>query len=301
MQVNVAKREKVCVIMPAYNEVDAIGEVLDRLMPMAKESGWEVVVVDDGSDDGTGKIAEQRGAKVITHAANRGYGASLSTGVEATDAEVVVFIDSDGQHDENDIGRLLEHIGENDMVVGARTKGSHIDFHRRPGKRILRWFGDYLAKEKIPDINSGLRAYKREVLARYLHLMPRGFSFSTTSTFAMLKGDHQIKWIPIETRKRVGTSTVKQLKHGPETMMLMLRLTVLFDPLRVFLPVSGILMLLAIVATVANVVQDLVSGTYRFAVPATAMFLGISAVIVFMLGLLTDQVSAMRREQHRRV
>lgn len=295
-----AKREKVCVIMPAYNEADAIGEVLDRLMPMAKESGWEVVVVDDGSDDGTGKIAGERGARVITHTANRGYGASLSTGVKATSAEVVVFIDSDGQHDENDIGRLLEHIGEYDMVVGARTKGSHIDFHRRPGKKILRWFGDYLAREKIPDINSGLRAYKREVLARYLHLMPRGFSFSTTSTFAMLKGDHQIKWIPIETRKRVGTSTVKQLKHGPETMMLMLRLTVLFDPLRVFLPVSGILMLLAIAATGANVIQDLVSGTYRFAVPATAMFLGISAVIVFMLGLLTDQVSAMRREQHKR-
>ena len=176
-----AKREKVCVIMPAYNEADAIGEVLDKLMPMAKESGWEVAIVDDGSDDGTGKIAEERGARVITHAANRGYGASLSTGVEATDAEVVVFIDSDGQHDENDIGRLLEHIGEYDMVVGARTKGSHIDFHRRPGKKILRLFGDYLAKEKIPDINSGLRAYKREVLVRYLHLMPRGFSFSTTS------------------------------------------------------------------------------------------------------------------------
>ncbi len=295
-----AKRERVCVIMPAYNEADAIGEVLDKLMPMAKESGWEVVVVDDGSDDRTGGLAEERGARVITHSVNRGYGASLSTGVKATDAGVVVFIDSDGQHDENDIGRLLEYIGEYDMVVGARTKDSHIDFHRRPGKKILRWFGDYLAREKIPDINSGFRAYKREVLVRYLYLMPRGFSFSTTSTFAMLKGDHQIKWIPIETRKRVGTSTVKQLKHGPETMMLMLRLTVLFDPLRVFLPVSGILMLLAIAATGANVVQDLVSGTYRFAVPATAMFLGISAVIVFMLGLLTDQVSAMRREQHKR-
>ncbi len=294
-----AKRE-VCIIMPAYDEADAIGEVLDRLMPMAKDNGWEVIVVDDGSEDGTGKIAEERGARVITHSMNRGYGASLSTGVKATEADVVVFIDSDGQHDENDIGRLLEHVGQYDMVVGARTKDSHIDFHRRPGKRILRWFGDYLAREKIPDINSGLRAYKREVLARYLHLMPRGFSFSTTSTFAMLKGDHQIKWIPIETRKRVGTSTVKQLKHGPETMMLMLRLTVLFDPLRVFLPVSGILMLLAIVATAVNVIQDLVKGVYRFAVPATAMFLGISAVIVFMLGLLTDQVSAMRREQHRR-
>jgi len=291
----VTKEEKICIIMPAYNEADAIGEVLDKLIPMANEHSWEVIVIDDGSSDDTGKIAEERGAKVLTHSQNRGYGASLSSGVRATDADIVVFIDSDGQQDQNDIPRLLEHIDQCDMVVGARTKGSHIDLHRRPGKKILKWFADYLAKEKIPDINSGFRAFKRDVLLRYLHLMPQGFSFSTTSTFAMLKGNHQIKWIPIKTTKRVGTSTVKQLKHGPETMMLMLRLTVLFDPLRVFLPVSGILILLAVVMTTLNLIL------YRRAIPASAVFLGISAVIIFMLGLLTDQVSAIRRERHERL
>jgi uncharacterized metal-binding protein len=117
----------------------------------------------------------------------------------------------------------------------------------------------------------------------------------------MLKGGHLIKWIPIQTTRRIGTSTVKQLKHGPETMMLMLRLTVLFDPLRVFLPVSGILMLLAIIATAVNFIQDFLNEIYRLAVPAAALFLGISAVIIFMLGLLTDQVSAIRREQHKRL
>ncbi len=296
-----AKKEKISIIMPAYNEADAIGEVLDKLVPMANENGWEVIVVDDGSSDNTGDIAGTHGAKVLTHLSNRGYGASLSTGVRATDADIVVFIDSDGQQDQNDIPRLLEHIGWYDMVVGARTKDSHIDLHRRPGKKILKWFANYLAKEKIPDINTGFRAFKRDVLLRYLHLMPQGFSFSTTSTFAMLKGDHQIKWIPIRTTRRIGTSTVKQLKHGPETMMLMLRLTVLFDPLRIFLPVSGILMLLAIIVTTVNIIQDFLNEIYRMAVPTAALFLGISAVIVFMLGLLTDQVSAIRREQHRRL
>ena len=296
-----ANKGKISIIMPAYNEASAIGEVLDKLIPTAKENRWEVIVVDDGSNDGTGKIAEEHGAKVLTHPSNRGYGASLSTGVRATNADVVVFIDSDGQQDQSDIPRLLEHIGQYDMVAGTRTKDSYIDLHRRLGKRILKWFADYLAKEKIPDINSGFRAFRRDILLRYLHLMPQGFSFSTTSTLAMLKGDHQIKWIPIKTTKRIGTSTVKQLKHGPETIMLMLRLTVLFDPLRVFLPVSGILMLLAIIATVANIIQDLLNEIYRMAVPTTALFLGISAVIVFMLGLLTDQVSAIRREQHRRL
>lgn len=289
------KERKICVIMPAYNEADAIGEVLDKLIPMAGKHGWEVIVVDDGSSDDTGKIAEGCGAKVLTHSHNQGYGASLSTGVKATNADVVVFIDSDGQQDQSDIPRLLEHIDKYDMVAGARTKDSHIDLHRRPGKKVLKWFADYLAKEKIPDINSGFRAFKRDVLQRYLHLMPVGFSFSTTSTFAMLKGGHQIKWIPIKTTRRIGTSTVKQLKHGPEVMMLMLRLTVLFDPLRVFLPVSGVLTFLAVVMTTLNFIL------YRRAIPASAIFLGISAVIIFMLGLLTDQVSAIRREQHKQL
>ena len=295
------KEKKISIILPAYNEVDAIGVVLDKLVPMAGERGWEVIVVDDGSNDGTGKAAGEHGAKVLTHQHNRGYGASLSTAVRATNADVVVFMDSDGQQNHNDILRLLEHIDQHDMVVGARTKDSYVDPYRRVGKKVLKWFANYLAKEKIPDINSGFRAFRRDVLLRYLHLMPRGFSFSTTSLIAMLKGGHQIKWIPIKTMRRVGTSTVKQLKHGPETMMLMLRLTVLFDPLRVFLPVSGILMLLAIIATAVNFIQDFLNEIYRLAVPATALFLGISAVIIFMLGLLTDQVSAIRREQHKRL
>jgi len=292
-------KEKVAVILPSYDEADAIGQVLDKLLPMAAEHGWQVILVDDGSTDGTGKIAAEHGAKVLTHDQNRGYGASLSTALTKTDADIVVFMDADGQQNPGDITRLLEHTDQHDMVVGARTKDSHVDAYRLFGKRVLIWFANYLAKEKIPDINSGFRAFRRDVLLRYLHLMPPGFSFSATSTFAMLKGGHQIKWVPIKTTKRIGTSTVKQLRHGPETMMLMLRLTVLFDPLRVFLPTSGMLMLLAIIATAANIIQDFLNGIYRLAVPATALFLAISAVIIFMLGLVTDQVSAIRREQHR--
>jgi glycosyltransferase involved in cell wall biosynthesis len=295
----VDEEKKIAIILPAYDEANAIGQVLDKLLPMANEHGWQVIVVDDGSTDGTGKIAAERGANVLTHEHNRGYGASLSTAVRRTDADVVVFMDADGQQNHNDILRLLEHADHHDMVVGARTKDSHTDAYRVLGKKLLVWFANYLAKERIPDINSGFRAFKRDTLLRYLHLMPPGFSFSATSTFAMLKGGHQIKWVPITTTRRIGTSTVKQLRHGPETMMLMLRLTVLFDPLRVFLPTSGILMLLAAIATAANFIQDFLNGIYRLAVPATALFLAISAVIIFMLGLLTDQVSAIRREQHR--
>ena len=287
--------KSVCIIMPAYNEQDGIGIVLENLVSTATKNKWEVIVVDDGSTDTTAEIAEKSGAKVVQHSQNRGYGASLSTGVKNTDAEIVVFMDSDGQHNHNDIELLLAHIDKNDMVVGARTTDSHIDLYRRPGKSVLKWFANYLARQKIPDVNSGFRAFKRKVLLNYLHLMPEGFSFSTTSTFAMLKGGHQIKWVSITTEKRIGTSTVRQLKHGPGTMMLMLRLTVLFDPLRVFLPISGVLALFAIIMTVLNLIL------YRRAVPASAVLFAITAVIIFMLGLVTDQVSAIRREQHRQL
>jgi glycosyltransferase involved in cell wall biosynthesis len=289
----VTKEEKISIIMPAYNEASAIGDTLDKLMPMASEFGWRVIVVDDGSNDNTCDVAKKHGVEVLTHPYNQGYGASLSTGIRSTDTDIVVFIDSDGQHNPNDIIRLLKYSDQYDMVVGTRTKDSHVDLRRRPGKRILKWFADYMAKEKIPDINSGFRIFRHDVISSYLHLMPKGFSFSTTSTFAMIKGGHKIKWIPIQTSKRVGTSTVKQLKHGPEVIMLMLRLTVLFDPLRVFLPISGFLMLSAAIITIINFVM------YRMAIPSSAVFLGISSVIIFMLGLLTDQVSAIRRELHK--
>ena len=288
-------RHNICVILPAYNEAPALGTVLDRLLPIARKHAWEVIVVNDGSADGTAKIGEDHGVRVISHAHNRGYGASLKTGTEATNADIVVFMDSDGQQDENDILRLLEYADRYDMVVGARTDESYVDPRRLLGKRLLCWFAHYLAKETIPDINSGFRAFRRDVLLRYLHLMPQGFSFSTTSTFAMMKGGHKIKWIPIRTDKRIGRSTVKQLRDGPETLVLMLRLAVLFDPMRVFMPISGVLILLAAAVTVLNF------ALYRRAVPASAVLFGISAVIIFMLGLLTDQVSAIRREQHRRL
>ena len=278
------------VIIPAYNEAEAIGPVVTTLLDVVK--GVHVLVVDDGSTDDTAARAEAAGAKVIRHSRNRGYGAGITTGIRSATTGVVALMDADGQHDPADIPRLLEDIDQFDMVVGARNQDSHRDWGRRPGKFVLSKFANFLAKEKIPDVNSGLRAFRREVILRYLHLMPEGFSFSTTSTFAMLKGDHRIKWIPITVKKRVGASTVRQLKHGPQVIMLMLRLTVLFDPLRVFLPVSGLLLLIAFGMTVANMIF------FRFAVPATAVLLAVSSVMVFMMSLLTDQVSAMRRERN---
>ncbi len=280
----------ISIIIPAFNEAEAIKDVVRGLRE--KIPGAEIVVIDDGSRDGTGALAESAGAKVITHQQRLGYGSALTTGTRSTSRPYVLFFDGDGQHDPDDALKLIGECEGFDMVVGARGGDSHTPARRKPGKLILRWFADFLAGVKIPDLNSGLRIFRRETLLRYIHLMPHGFSFSTTSTFAMLKSRRRYKFVPITARKRSGKSTVRQWRHGPSTIMLMLRLTVLFEPLKVFLSVAGILLLLC----AASLTVDLTTGAGG--VGDTTVLLAISSLSIFMFGLLCDQVSAMRREKH---
>jgi len=285
-------RYKVSVVMPAFNEAEAIGGVLESLVPRAKENDWEVVVVDDGSSDQTGEIAKNCGATVITHPYNRGYGASLKTGLLGCKGDVVVIMDSDGQHDQNDIPRLLEHIDNYDMVVGQRTKGSHSDWIRKPGKFVLGKVANLLAGKKIPDINSGLRAYKKGLLLKLVHLMPDGFSFSTTSTVAYCSMNFRIKYVPIKVSKRIGTSTVSQIRHGFATIMLMLRLIVLFNPLKVFMPIAGASIAIGMAYQVFILFKD---GWHVHGGAVIAFTAGVQA---FLFGLMIDQISAIRREKY---
>ena len=279
----------VTVIIPAFNEAEAIADVVRGLVERYPD--YEILVVNDGSKDDTGRLAAEAGATVVTHDWNRGYGAALRTGIREARAPVVCFFDADGQHDPEDVGRLVAEIGHYQMVVGARTQDSHQPLSRRPGKWVLRTFADFLTGVRIPDLNSGLRAFQREVILKYLHLMPSGFSFSTTSTFAMLKSGRPVKWVPITVAKRVGKSSVSQIRHGFQTLLLMLRLTTLFEPLKVFLPVSFLLLGTAALFTAINWVQG--GG-----ITDTTTILTVAFVIVFMMGLVIDQVTAMRREKH---
>ena len=281
----------VSIVIPAYNEEEGIGSVLEGLMAAFPDS--EIIVVNDGSSDSTSQIARKAGAKVIDHDRNSGYGSALRTGTEHASRKYVLFCDSDGQHSVEDVGRLIDACDDHDMVVGARGQESHAPLTRRPGKLLLRSFANYLAGEKIPDLNSGLRIIRKDVLMKYIHLMPRGFSFSTTSTFAMLKTNRHVKWIPITVSQRVGTSTVRQWKHGPQTVMLMLRLTVLFEPLRVFMRVAAGFAMLTILSLLIDIIA---SG--KFNLGDSTVLLGVATLIIFMFGLLCDQVSALRREIH---
>lgn len=277
------------VIIPAFNEEEVIGSVVKAITSAFPDS--EIIVVNDGSTDNTaGEIAEL-GVIVLNHDHNRGYGASLKTGARAATRDYILFCDGDGQHSVEDVRRLMNECDGYDLVVGARKSDSHQPIIRRPGKIVMTKFAELLAGTKIPDLNSGLRIFKRDTLMRYLHLMPDGFSFSTTSTFAIMKSNRKYKYIPIKVNKRVGKSTVGQLKHGLEALLLMLRLAVLFEPLKVFLTVAGAFFVLSVVSFSLDIYST--GG-----IADTTVLLVVSTIIVFMSGLLCDQVCAMRREKH---
>jgi glycosyltransferase involved in cell wall biosynthesis len=282
----------VSIVIPAYNEEKAIATTLDAVKGAVSSSSrrYQVIVVNDGSRDRTAEEAASRGVQVVSHRRNRGYGASLKSGTLAARGDVVLFYDADNQFEPADIERMITELGDMDAALGARTQGSHAPFSRRGGKKLLGWLANYLARTRIPDLNCGLRAIRRDVLLDYLHLLPNGFSASTTTTLVLLKEGHDVKFVPVTVKKRIGKSTVKPLKDGLDTALLIVRLTTLLDPFRVFGPVAALFF-------VGGVVRGAYYIKYGSGLSTAALFLLVSSVIIFFFGLLADQVASMRRER----
>jgi glycosyltransferase involved in cell wall biosynthesis len=279
----------ISVIIPAFNEEQGIPNVLPALLEAlnANQQPFEVLVIDDGSSDRTAEIAARLGVKVISHRTNKGYGASLKTGIRAAKYELIVMMDSDGQHNPADVLHLVATAGEYDMVVGTRGPGSHSPTLRRPGKWLLQLTANYLAGVKIPDLNSGLRVFSRELAGRFMHILPNGFSFTTTLTLVCLKENFRIGWIPITVMPRSGKSSVKPIRDGYNTFILILRTIVLFDPLKVFLPPSLLLGLFGVLFSIYGII--------RFnSFPETGVLVITAAIILFFLGILADSISALR-------
>ena len=278
----------VTIIIPAYNEKEGIGGVVAQLKELPEN--YEIIVVDDGSTDTTYKIASEAvGVKVIRHPYNKGYGAAIKTGIRNAEGGIVIFMDADGQHHPADIKRLLHHIGGYDMVVGARTEKSNVSLLRKPGKWVLGITANYLSGFKIPDINSGLRAVKKGVAMEFMHILPNTFSLSTTITLACFASGYNIKYVPIEAPERVGKSKIKPFRDGFRFIMLIIRTIVLFNPLKVFLPISAILFGIGFFYLSYELVLHL-------NVPDSAVFLIVSSILIFFFGVLADQISSMRRE-----
>jgi glycosyltransferase involved in cell wall biosynthesis len=278
------------VILPAYNEADSVGHVVSALTAAAV---WhEVIVVDDGSSDETADRARAAGACVVRHPYNKGNGAAVKSGVRRATGEFVMIIDADGQHQPQDALRLTHRLGEYDLVIGARAAATQATLARRAGNALLNWFAGYLTGRPIPDLTSGFRAARRSQLREFLHLIPNGFSTPTTTTLAFLKAGYSVDFVPIEARRRTGRSKIRFASDGAKFFLILLKIVTIFSPLRVFLPIAAAAFLLGVSYGVWNV------ALYS-RIPNGAVLLILFSVVVFLVGLVSEQISALRTEGGR--
>ena len=281
----------VSIIVPAYNEEQGIGPVLGELARVMEARSWahEIIVIDDGSRDGTAAVAEaQPGVTVLRHRGNRGYGAALKTGIRHAGHEVVCITDADGTYPNECIPDLVERLLRDgaDMVVGARVgERVAIPLMRRPAKWMIGRLATLVAGEQIPDINSGLRAFKRAAALRFFGLLPDGFSFTTTLTLGMLTNGYLVDYVPIDYHPRVGRSKIRPIRDTLRFMGLIARMALYFAPLKVFLPFSGLVFLLALGWALFS---KLVLG--RLADVST-LVIGMTGVQVAVIGLLAELIN----------
>jgi glycosyltransferase involved in cell wall biosynthesis len=279
------------VLIPAYNEASGIRAVIEDVLHHQPDA--EVIVCDDGSTDGTVAALDGLPIRIVRHRVNRGYGAAWKTLAKHATRRTIVYFDGDGQFDPADIGRLIEHRTRTgaDMVSGRREGGAGRPLRRRPGKWFMRRFAIWLTGEQIPDVNCGLRLVDRAAFLPFLPLLPDGFSCSTTSLLSYLASGRDVHFVPIDVRRRTGTSSVRIVRDGLRSLLLIIRMTTLFSPLRVFLPVSATLLLAGLGYSIDEAIR---SG---LGVPVLGAILLVNGVIVFLFGILADQVAAIRIER----
>jgi glycosyltransferase involved in cell wall biosynthesis len=275
----------VSVVVPAYNEQEAIGAQIEKVQQVMQRSGWpyEVIVVDDGSTDSTSEQVRRQRVRLIQLSHNRGYGAALKAGIAASQNDWIVITDADGTYPAEAIPALLERAHDYDMVVGARVgKNVTMPLERKMVKWFLVRLASYLAERPIPDLNSGLRVLKRPLVEKFLHLLPSGFSFTTTITLALLCNDYRVYYHPIDYYRRVGSSKIRPT-DAYQFLLLILRTVVYFNPLRVFLPLGTGLFL----AGLAKFIYDL----FGWNISESAVLGMLGGVLLWGIGLLADQLS----------
>lgn len=277
------------IIIPAYNESGAITATIEKICALSLPR-FEVIVVNDGSSDDTAAVAERAGAKVLSHPYNIGNGAAVKTGIRSARGRVVCFLDGDGQHDPDDIPRLLTHIERYHMVVGARQRGSETHIHRDLANFFYNRFASFISSFPIEDLTSGFRVMRRVDALRFCDMFPNKFSYPTTSTLAFIRSGRAVKYVPIQTRFRIGKSKIRLLHDGFEFLMIILKISMSFSPYRVFLPVSSFLFFLGLAWYIYTYV------TFGRFTNMSHLLIN-SSVIVFMLGLIAEQIASMRLER----
>jgi glycosyltransferase involved in cell wall biosynthesis len=276
----------VTVVIPAFNEELMIASVVTELRAVlaSHDISAEIIVVDDGSTDATAQYAQAAGARVLRHRSNRGYGASLKTGISAATHDAIGIIDADGTYPATYLPRMLAELDHSDMVVGARTgEKVHIPLVRRPAKWVLKHLANYVSGASIPDLNSGLRVFRREVATQYFPILPNQFSFTTTITLAMHCDNYAVTYIPIDYRRRKGRSKIVPWDAG-SFAILILRTAMLFRPLRVFVPV-------ALASLGYGLIKMTVDLLHDPNISASALLALISTLLIVLIGMLGDSIA----------
>jgi glycosyltransferase involved in cell wall biosynthesis len=278
---------QVSIVIPACNEAQAIGDVVRELTGLGR---WrEILVVDDGSTDGTAAVAASAGAQVIRHPYKKGNGAAVKTGIRTAGGDYVLIIDGDGQHPPADAIRLANRLGEYDLVVGARATETHAGLARRAGNSLLNRLASYLADRPIPDLTSGFRAARRSGLQEFIHLLPNGFSTPTTITLAFVKAGYSVAFEPIHARERAGASKIRFSRDGLKFLLIVLRVITIYSPFKVFLPIAAVSFLLGLGYAAWTI------PTQEHITPTSVLLISLG-VMVFLVGLISEQISALRFE-----
>lgn len=279
------------IVLPAKNEAAAIGDTVAQIRQRFSDA--EIIVVNDGSTDNTAVAAQTAGASVIGHPYSKGNGAAIKTGARAAKGDVIVFMDADGQHDPADIPRLLEKIEQGyDLVVGARQKGSQASIGRGLANLFYNKLASYMTGHKVEDLTSGFRAVRADKFREFLHLLPNGFSYPTTSTMAFFRAGYSVAYVPIHAAKRVGKSHIRLLRDGARFLLIIFKIGTLFSPMKLFAPVA-LAMFLAGVGWYGYTFWSM----GRFTNMSTLLFTG--SVITFMMGLISEQITALMYKDER--
>lgn len=273
------------IILPAKNEGPALADLLPRLRGSQPDA--EIIVVDDGSTDETRAICAQSGVQCLSSPYSMGNGAAIKRGARAASGDILVFMDGDGQHDPADVSRLLDKLGQGyDMVVGARDWGSQAGVGRGVANALYNWLASRITGHAVADLTSGFRAARANKFREFLHLLPNGFSYPTTSTMAFFRSAYPLAYVPIKAAQRVGKSHIKPFRDGVRFLLIIFKIATLYSPLKLFVPASGLFFLFGLLNYAWTFLHE-----GRLTNMSTLMWS--AAVIVFLIGLVSEQITAL--------
>lgn len=274
---------RISVVIPARNEAASVGRVVAGVRAVLPAG--EIIVVDDGSTDDTRAVALAAGARVVSHPRGLGNGAAVKSGARAATGDLIVFMDADGQHDPPDIPRLLAALDEgHDMVVGARNRRGQANAGRALANGFYNRFASWMTGYRIEDLTSGFRIARAAKFREFLSLLPNGFSYPSTSTIAFIRSGYPVGYVPIAVAKREGKSHIRPIRDGFRFLLIIFRIASLYSPLKLFVPVAGLFMLLGL-------------GNYAYTFVTEGRFTNMSAlmisagVLTFMIGLVSEQIT----------